>query len=235
MITLFQFPRAKTIPNFSPFCLKLETWLRLAGLKYENKFVMNPAKSPKGKLPIIKLDGQTYTDSELIIDFLKQQYQITLDDHLSPEQLAQHYADEILFTERLAWLMVYFRWQDDEGWARTRPLFFRGIPFPMNHLVAGMVRKRTIKTLYGQGLGRHSKQELLQMADKTLSNIASILGDNLFFGGEKPATVDASAFGCLANIILSGLDIELRNIAAEHPNIHAYCMRIKEQFYSDFA
>ncbi len=31
MITLFQFPAAFNVPNASPYCLKLETWLRLAG------------------------------------------------------------------------------------------------------------------------------------------------------------------------------------------------------------
>jgi hypothetical protein len=30
-IKLFQFPRMFGIPNVSPFCCKLETWLRIAG------------------------------------------------------------------------------------------------------------------------------------------------------------------------------------------------------------
>ena len=32
MIKLFQFPPAFGLPNASPFCMKLETWLRMAGL-----------------------------------------------------------------------------------------------------------------------------------------------------------------------------------------------------------
>jgi len=32
---LYQFSRTPLLPSLSPYCLKVETWLRLAGLKYE--------------------------------------------------------------------------------------------------------------------------------------------------------------------------------------------------------
>lgn len=32
---LYQFPRFKYVPSMSPFCLKLETWLRMAEVNYE--------------------------------------------------------------------------------------------------------------------------------------------------------------------------------------------------------
>ncbi len=71
IITLYEFPRIWGLPNASPFCLKLETYLRLAKIPYETKFVMNPKKAPKAKLPAIKIEDKKLGDSELIIDFLK--------------------------------------------------------------------------------------------------------------------------------------------------------------------
>ena len=43
MITLYQFPSRGNLPNPSPFCMKLETYLRMAGLIYETRAVLRKA------------------------------------------------------------------------------------------------------------------------------------------------------------------------------------------------
>lgn len=35
IVYLYQFSRTPVLPSLSPYCLKVESWLRLAGLKYE--------------------------------------------------------------------------------------------------------------------------------------------------------------------------------------------------------
>lgn len=39
IVYLYQFSRTPVVPSLSPYCLKVETWLRLAGLKYEVSFI----------------------------------------------------------------------------------------------------------------------------------------------------------------------------------------------------
>lgn len=77
MITLFQFPAAFNVPNASPYCLKLETWLRLAGLEYQVKVVSDPRKAPKGKLPYVRIEGEAIGDSEIVIRTLGERYGVT--------------------------------------------------------------------------------------------------------------------------------------------------------------
>jgi hypothetical protein len=64
-IKLFQFPRWFAIPNLSPFCCKLETWLRIAQIPYAVIDTPDPRKGPKRKLPFIEDAGVRIADSSL--------------------------------------------------------------------------------------------------------------------------------------------------------------------------
>ena len=44
MIKLFQFPPYWGLPNASPFCMKVETYLRMTGIPYQNVYVRDPRK-----------------------------------------------------------------------------------------------------------------------------------------------------------------------------------------------
>ncbi len=90
MITLFQFPAAFNVPNASPYCLKLETWLRLAGLEYQVKVVSDPRKAPKGKLPYVRIEGEAIGDSEIVIRTLGERYGSLSTLAWTPEARAGH-------------------------------------------------------------------------------------------------------------------------------------------------
>ena len=85
MILLHQFPRAWGTPNPSQFCVKIETYLRLAKLPYRSEAAV-PFQAPLGKLPFIVDDGKKICDSRLIVEYLKTTYGDPLDNWLSPEQ-----------------------------------------------------------------------------------------------------------------------------------------------------
>ena len=101
MLKLFQFHPAFGVRNMSPFCLKLETWLRMTGIEYEIVWTSDTRSAPKGKLPYI-VDGEvTLGDSTLIIEYLKGKYGDILDAALSLEQRVQAHVWRKLFEESL--------------------------------------------------------------------------------------------------------------------------------------
>src|SRR5437870_12243490 len=123
MIQLYQFPTALGIPNLSPFCMKTEVWLRLAGLDYEIKWTPNPGKGPKGKLPFIKDRDKVVADSQNIIEHLEKAYSVNLDAGLSAEQKAIAHAFTRMLGEHTYFALVYYRWIDPAGWPATKQAF----------------------------------------------------------------------------------------------------------------
>ena len=74
MIKLYQYPPMFGLPNPSPFCMKLETWLRMTGLPFEIERIVDPRKGPKGKVPWVDDQGKKIADSAFIIEHLENAY-----------------------------------------------------------------------------------------------------------------------------------------------------------------
>lgn len=233
MITLYQFPPVWDLPNASPFCMKVENYLRMSGLDYDVKYVRDPRKAPKGKLPFIKIDGQVIADSGIIVDHLRQKTQDLLDKHLTVEQKALGLLIENTFAEHLYWLLVYMRWQDDRGWKQIQKVYFSHLKGLKKYIIPGFVRKHTLNQLFSQGLGRHTREEVIAMGYKTLDALAVILGDKKYFMGDEPTSVDATAFAFLANFLYSPLDDPLKTRVQQQANLMAYCAHMRRLFYPE--
>ena len=67
-LVVHQLPSAWGLPSISPFCLKLDIYLRLTGISHTTVTDGTPFGAPKGKLPYIEHDGKKIGDSGFIID-----------------------------------------------------------------------------------------------------------------------------------------------------------------------
>src|SRR6266849_3203388 len=65
MITLYTFGPAFGLPDPSPFVMKAEVLLKMAGLVYRTD-TKGLRRAPKGKLPYIEDDGERIADSTFI-------------------------------------------------------------------------------------------------------------------------------------------------------------------------
>lgn len=234
MIKLYQFAPAFGLPNASPFCLKLETYMRMAGLTFD----VPPAKledlqkAPKGKMPYIDDNGSKIADSTFIIDHLKATYGDKLDGWMDASQRAVALAFQRLIEENLYWAVVHTRWVEPGGWALTRAAFFDSLPLPLKWIVPHVARRGLRKELHGHGMGRHSMAEIHEIGRRDITALADFLGSKPFMMGEQPCSLDACAYGFLANLIWPPVDSVLKQHAKQYPQLEAYCQRMRARYYS---
>jgi glutathione S-transferase len=229
MITLYQFKPYWDLPNASPFCMKVETYLKLAGLSYQVEVIQDPRKAPKGKLPFIKDGDKTIPDSGFIIDYLKQKEGDVLDQHLSPEEKAKALMIQRMLEEHLYWILVYARWIDEDNWKILKPLFFGHLPAIIQLFLPTMIRKDLQKKLSAQGIGRHSPEEIYTLGKNDLGALSQCLGDKLYFMGTNVTSIDACAYAFLMNILHTPLESPLKIYTKTCTNLVAYCNRIQEK------
>lgn len=232
MITLYQFPAAFSVPNISPYCLKLETFLRLSGQRYVVKALSDPRQGPKGKLPFIELDGEVIADSAIILRSLSKRFKLDLDSHLDASGLGRNVAITRLCDEHLVHILVYFRWVDAKGWQQIKQAFFGRLTPPLSWFVPALVQRKVRNSLYSQGIGRHSRDELLAFAREDLQALHDLLGSADYFGGARPCSADAAAYGVLANLIFCTLETPLNRMAREFPALVAYCERLRAAYWA---
>jgi len=233
MLQLVQFAPAFGLPNASPFCMKLETYLRMVGLPFE---LVNDGlrvlKSPKGKLPfIVDDDGTTVGDTTLIIEHLKRRHGDRLDAALGAVERAVALAFQRLIEENLYWVVLHTRWADDDAWVKTRQAFFGAMPVPMRWFVPALARRGVLAELRGHGMGRHGPAEIHAIGCRDVTAIADFLADKPFMMGGAPTSLDATAYAFIANLLWVPFDTPVRRCAEARPTLEAYCQRMKASYY----
>jgi glutathione S-transferase len=234
MITLYGSGPNFGLPDASPFVTKVETLLRISNLPFE-KALMSFSKAPKGKIPYIEDDGQLLGDSTLIRWHLEKKHGIDFDQGLTAEQRATAWAFEKMAEDNLYWASVYFRWMIDENFRKGPVNFFKGVPAPVRPVVVSMIRRRLRKTLHGQGIGRHSPDEITAIGKRSVDAMADYLGDKPFFMGSEPAGIDATMFAFALCAIFPVFDSDLQRAASGHANLRRYVGRMTARFYPEFS
>lgn len=233
MITLYNFGPFQGLGDPSPFCLKVDCYMRAVGIEFETKSGANYiGNSPKHKLPYIEDDGRAIGDSSFILEHLKEKYGDTLDKDLNAEQKAVARAFTKMMDENLYWCMVHSRWIG-EGWPTIKEAFFGKMPFPLKILIPCIAQKRVRKSLYQHGLGRHSEQEILDIARKDITALSDYLGTKDYFLINKATSLDVSAFAFLAEIIVPEIKCELNEVARSFDNLVSFVKRMKIQYYPE--
>lgn len=126
------------------------------------------------------------------------------------------------------WTLIYSRWMEDKIWRHYRAMLFGAVPSPLQSVMAGFVRREYKRRLYGQGLSRHSGDEIYAICANDIESVSVLLGDNEFFFGDKVSSVDAVVDGFLGNAFYAPLETPPKATIAKYANLVAYLNRIRE-------
>lgn len=233
-IKLFQFPRRFGIPNLSPFCCKLETWLRITGIPYDVVDTTDPRVGPKGKLPFIEDAGMRIADTSVIVDHLKKTRGVDPDTRLDASQRAIALLVQRTLEEHYAFVLAYTHLVRDEGLRHTRARF-DSVPAIVRPLVFRAVQGHIKKTLWRQGILRHSDEEIVESAVRDWRAVLAVMSEEPFFFGDEATGVDAIVFGALATSVLTPIESPIRDFLRLQPGCVAYAERMRTRFFPELA
>lgn len=219
------------MPNLSPFCTKLETYLRMAEVPH-TLAPMKLGQMPKGKIPYVHMDGAFMGDSQLIIETLEKRLgDKALDAGITRREAALGRLARRTLEEATYFIGVYVRWYLDEGWVAMRGEFKKQVPA----IVLPIIRRGQKKKLHLQGTSRHSADEVMEMGAADFAAIAELLGDQPYFLGDRPRTVDCTVFAFAEAVLGFPIDSPLKAAASKHANLAAYRQRIRDRWFKDLS
>lgn len=230
MITLYGFGPAYGLPDPSPFVIKVEMLLKMAGLDYRMDST-GYRRAPKGKLPYIDDGGTIVADSTLIRFHLERTRGVDFDAGLTPSERGIAWAMEKLLEDNLYWALADVRWNVKANFERGTRQFFAPIPAVLRPLVIWIALRKVNANLRGQGLGRHPRADIEAIAIRGVGAVANFLADKPYLMGATRCGADASAYGFIAGLLVPIFESPMRDAAEKHPNLAAYVARMRAEFY----
>ena len=121
-----------------------------------------------GKSPWITFNKKDIADSQISLEFILQQMpEKDISAHLTPEQKAVARGFRAVLEDHLYFCILVDRWILGDRDFLINELFGR-LPFPsfLTKIGMGLIGSQMKKQAIGQGMGRHSKEEVYDMAEK---------------------------------------------------------------------
>ncbi|HEY1858590.1 glutathione S-transferase C-terminal domain-containing protein [Acidocella sp.] len=218
---LFSYPTLFGLADNNPYGLKIFAFLKLCGLPFEHRHILDASSAPRAQLPYLTDNDQTIGDSDAIVAYVTKRYDVPLDGALSPPQRDMgHLIGRML--DDLYWVMSYSRWKDQQFWPQFRDAMLQQHP----ELTAGALdsaRDYNFKRYHYQGIGRYDAEAAYARGIADLSALGNLLGDRSYLFGAAPGSVDAAIYGFIANIYHFDIDTPLKAYLRTRPNLVAHC------------
>jgi len=202
-------------------------------IPYESEYSFKMSR--KGKVPWIEYNGKSVADSNFIVRFLNEEFKVDPDAHLSVVEKSFAHSMLVTLEENTYWTLIYHSFVTDLADTRVMSPLLGVMPIPLKYFMSWLVSHYMKRSLWGHGIGRHSKQEIYSIAEKDLRAVSELLGKKKFVMGNKPCLLDAAVFG-LVSVILWNVPSspQAKLIRSELKNLEEHCYSIKEEYFPDW-
>jgi len=242
VVYLYQFNRTPMVPSVSPFCLKLESWLKLSGIKYENVDHKMKLRSKRGLLPFVELNGEEIADSTHIIEVLSKKFEKPMPLELAGDQKNIAHAMNTMVENHLHWIITQWKSRDMEnmlkGYKIDLPALL-GSKLPsglLNFYFKHAIVRKMAKKVKAQGLGAASNDEMDQMGKDDVKVLSDMLGEKQFLFGDEPSLLDMTVFSHLSSVVFVEKDYScvLRDfLESDCQNLVGLVNRMKDRCWGD--
>jgi glutathione S-transferase len=97
-----------------------------------------------------------------------------------------------------------------------------------------IMKRKLSKILYLQGYGRHTEEEVLQIARADLKALEDFIGNKKFLFGENPCVEDAIVFSWTCQLAFVGQSPLNKLFIAECPNLMRHLQTVKDTYWKDW-
>ncbi|KAK0735376.1 hypothetical protein B0T21DRAFT_289712 [Apiosordaria backusii] len=251
-------------PNhtWSPFVNKLETRLRLSSVPYTTQSG-SLSKSPNSKIPYVSYQPSPDTPPQLLSDstlitrrLISDSILPDLNAHLTPVEKALDLSIRSLLEDKLQFFNTREQWVDNYYPMREGILGSggAGLTWVMQWLIGGKIYKDITRTLYGQGTGRYSAEDVRTLKEEVWESVNAFLvearretlarrggqdeknGEPFWIlGGEGPTEADCTVYGMVAGrLMCSTAAPETGRLVRSYPVVVDYARRIHDRYFGDY-
>nr|CDJ97721.1 Glutathione S-transferase domain containing protein [Haemonchus contortus] len=231
IVYLYQFPRSASMPNVSPFCLKVETFLKANKIPYEVRPLLM-GRSQYGLLPFIELNGEHIADSQIIIHRLTEHFK-TKTLLIPRDEAIARTIDRMTDNHTFLLLCQFKVLSSGTNDFFSMTLSEAGAPKLFIPILAYLFRRKAANRVTGS-LGHFSTEDFKMFLKKDYDAYRDLLGDQKFLFGDEINAVDCTVFGTLATALYHPAASYAKDLLKEeYPTLVAYLDRIRDQVFGE--
>ncbi|KAJ1563126.1 hypothetical protein HK405_014446 [Cladochytrium tenue] len=240
-------------PSFSPYVIKLEMYLRATGTPHVVFYTQTP--SCKGGMPYLTYNELEVPDTHFAIQWLeKEGFSKGLDGGLDPIAVSNAEAYRVMVIN-LGEIIAMWRWTHPSNARFAKETMMVKAPQMIRPIAYSRVTGKLRARHWDNGHGRHSRREVVSLADSQLSALSALLADgrDYLLGTPGPTSLDCAAYGVLVQYVVCssakvhadavaagfkemGVPLGAREVArGVTPELVRYVRRIGEKWFGEFA